>query len=73
MLCVAGSVFPSGCHRHPSKIMVGRALLYSRPAPAQLVSYRNYAEHQQGHNMVNTWDRDTRQEKHVSQKVLSYQ
>ena len=54
--------------------MVGRAaLLYSRPAPAQLVSYRNYAEHQQGHNMVNTWDRDTRQEKHVSQKVLSYQ
>ena len=54
--------------------MVGRAaLLYSRPAPAQLVGYRNYSEHQQGHNMVNTWDRDGRQEKHVSQKVLSYQ
>ena len=38
-------MFPSGCHRHPSKIMVARPLVYNRPSPAQLLSYRNYSDY----------------------------
>ena len=66
MVCVAGSVFPSGCHRHPSKIMVGRPLLYTRPNPAQLISYRNYSDRDLGSLTLSESREKERRELNVS-------